>query len=253
MDQRKTLIIIASVTIFLAAAVGVGIWLLDPPDGLAETETAVPTDDAGFDPLEYIRSNGDEGDEGLVEPDDNGLIDVVYGEADAEADAGEAADGEADADEAAPADGEADPTAVAEVPARTIGTADARTDEEEGARAAAAAETRRDSAADTGRIDSREATEVEPRQVRVTEYWIQVIASQSLDRVRELQDDLETRGLPGRITSAEVSGEMFYRLRVGPYMDRGEAEKFLGWIRGIDGFQPAQIWEEYPVRTVVAG
>ena len=267
MDQRKTLIIIATVTIFLAAAIGVGIWLLDPPDNVAEADTD-DADDAGFDPLEYIRSNGDEAEEDLVEPDDDGLIDVVYGEAD---DPDGAATGDdAAADEVStPGDDEADgsdPTAVAEVPART-GEADGETVENGGDAATpettqettTTAEARRDrttAADDSGRAATRDMDEAEPdaepRQVRVTEYWIQVIASKSLDRVRELQDDLEGRGLPGRITSTEVSGEMFYRLRIGPYMDRGEAEKFLGWVQDIDGFEPAQIWEEYPLRTVAS-
>ena len=110
------------------------------------------------------------------------------------------------------------------------------------------------------RTETRSATEEvgpplqeprpEPRRVRVTEYWIQLIASPNRDRVEQAHGMLADYSLGGRVTTRDVDGELYYRLRVGPYDNHDEAEKFLTWIRDIDAFQGAYISEEYPLRTV---
>jgi cell division septation protein DedD len=88
------------------------------------------------------------------------------------------------------------------------------------------------------------------QQVRVTEYWIQLIASPSRDRVHQAETRLADHNLGGRVTTRDVNGELFYRLRIGPYTSRSEAEGFLETIRRVDGFEGAFISEEYPLRTV---
>jgi hypothetical protein len=77
-----------------------------------------------------------------------------------------------------------------------------------------------------------------------------VIASPSRDRVDQARVTLSEYSLGGRITTREVDGTMYYRLRVGPYGTSEEADKFLEWIRDIPGFTEAYISEEYPLRTV---
>jgi cell division septation protein DedD len=84
----------------------------------------------------------------------------------------------------------------------------------------------------------------------VTEYWIQVIATTSPDRVEMARERLREHQLSGRITTRVVDGRTFYRLRVGPYTDKREATKFLDWVNDIDGFEDSYISEEYSMRTV---
>ena len=98
---------------------------------------------------------------------------------------------------------------------------------------------------------SAPATKTEPRTKTVTvkEYSIQVGAFSSRDRVEELNEVLKEKGLAGHIFYADGPG--LYRLRIGPYTNQAEAEKFLGWVRSIDGFQDSMIFERNATRTVV--
>ena len=109
------------------------------------------------------------------------------------------------------------------------------------------AETR---AARPARAAPQRAPEPEVREVEVTEYWIQVIATTSRDRVEMARRRLSEHELSGRITTTVVDGRTFYRLRVGPYTNKGEASKFLDWVNDIDGFEESYISEEYNTRTV---
>ena len=253
MEQNKVLMIIVSVAIFFAAIVGVGVALLYPRAD-ADTETA-RTETAGeFDPIEYVRrpdtaplddQNGEE------EP-----VIIVYGER-------EETDEDAAAEEGAsdrPAvEGSRNDTSsrtisvpAEESPGDEVAEAEERDDTatppaedaaatERSAPAPAEAETDRGTIAET---------RPEPRRIRVTEYWIQLIASPNRDRVEQVRGMLADYSLGGRVTTRDVDGQLYYRLRVGPYENRDEAEKFLTWIREIEGFENAYISEEYPLRTV---
>jgi cell division septation protein DedD len=247
MEQNKVLMIIVSVAIFFAAIVGVGVALLYPRgDGTVAT---ADLDDTGeFDPIEYVRrpeqaplTETPERDEPVV---------IVYGEAD---DAGTD-----DSDTPGPA---IDTTGAADAE-RTITVAPARSTE---TRPPAPEETAAiaDSAETVGTTQSPRVAEQapeqsatvpqsrpEPRRIRVTEYWIQLIASPNRDRVEQVRGQLADYSLGGRVTTRDVNGELYYRLRVGPYENHAEAEKFLGWIKEIEGFEEAYISEEYPLRTV---
>ena len=86
--------------------------------------------------------------------------------------------------------------------------------------------------------------------MQVTEYWIQVIATTSRDRVEMARGRLREHELSGRVTTKVVDGRTFYRLRVGPYTNKNEAAKFLDWVNDIEGFADSYISEEYSTRTV---
>lgn len=78
----------------------------------------------------------------------------------------------------------------------------------------------------------------------VTEqYWIQLIASTRRDTVEAAQKVLQEHNLDGRITTVNVGDVDYFRLRVGPYENKSEAEKFLGWIKEISGFDGSYISE----------
>ena len=85
--------------------------------------------------------------------------------------------------------------------------------------------------------------------VPVTEYWIQLIASPSRDRVDQANVRLSDVNLSGRVTTRQIEGTLYYRLRVGPYSTQQEAKKFLEWIGELAGFENAYISEEYPLRS----
>ncbi len=244
MEQQKTLIVIVSVALFVAAVIGIGLVFFYPRTDLAPD--AAPeivhdrVDRQAFDPIEYLRRPDATAPEFApedAEADDEDFIIVFDDDDEAPVRAPEA--------ERRPPVAERDPTPA---PAPDV-TAEPAPRREPAPRDEPAAR-----APDRAPRPEPEPTpgppQPEPRQVRVTEYWIQVIASPSRDRVEQARLQLEERGLRGRITTRMVNETLFYRLRVGAYNDKAEAEKFLTWIRRIDGFGESYISEEYPFRTV---
>ncbi|MCG8479675.1 MAG: SPOR domain-containing protein [Spirochaetales bacterium] len=244
MEQNKVLMVIVSMAIFFAAIVGVGIALLYPRNDTVAGE-AVSGSVREFDPIEYVRRPDTAP---LVTPNETDEPHIiVYGtEPEGEGVVGDSLDplvqtvpdvsiehGEGDA---AP-----DPAiTIVERPAR-----DTVPRERAPVRSTA---TSRD-ATPTRSTPERSPTP-QPRQIRVTEYWIQLIASPNRDRVELARTTLADHSLGGRVTTRDVDGELFYRLRVGPYASQEEAEKFLEWISDIDGFEEAYVSEEYPLRSV---
>ncbi|TVQ38768.1 MAG: SPOR domain-containing protein [Spirochaetaceae bacterium] len=233
MEQQKVLIVIVSVALFVAAVVGIGLIFFYPraevsPDApLRIVQEPSVESRRQFDPIEYLRSPEVGRPEFAPRPpeDDNDLI-IVFDD-----------------------DDPPDPREPRETPEPSV-------PRDPSPEPAPAPEPREPAPRPPAERPARPAPapppprEPEPRQVRVTEYWIQVIASPSRDRVEQARVTLEERGLRGRITTRTVDNTVFYRLRVGGYSERAEAEKFLAWIREIEGFSQSYISEEYPVRTV---
>ena len=241
MEQNKVLMVIVSVAIFFAAVIGVGVALLYPrTDGGEGGEMIGAVEE--FDPIEYIRRP-----EPAPIAESEGAEDrsmVVYGSEEESVEPG------AERTLVHPEE-VIDPreVTISERPAVAERTEPARDERgstdtvpEAGRAVPVARDTQPGSAARTPQPQSR--------RVRVTEYWIQLIASPSRDRVEQARIVLSDYSLGGRITTRDVEGTLFYRLRVGPYESAEEAETFLQWITAIDGFESAYVSEEYPLRTV---
>ena len=88
----------------------------------------------------------------------------------------------------------------------------------------------------------------QPREVRVTEYWIQAGSYTSPSRAQEVAVVMEERGLVSKISTRTLSGKTYYRVRIGPYMSKGEAEKFLEWVKAVKGFESSYISMVYAKR-----
>ena len=229
--------IVVAIAIFLAAIVGVGMVLLYPEVTSPGTESA----DIGvrqINPTEYLRPPRTEP---LIPEDLQALPEVAFGlnDDDSVTESG---------DEPDPAE-TVDPAPVAREPVpitRSDGTAP---------RAVAAPVTRAPTIADptTAALRRPQRSAAAPTRsaapVHVTEYWIQLIASPSRDRIDQANVRLSDVNLSGRITTRQVEDTLYYRLRVGPYSTQAEAEKFLEWIGELDGFENAYISEEYPLRS----
>jgi cell division protein FtsN len=214
MEQNKILLITVSVALFLAAILSVGLWLFYPRQKEAEAAARTPAGtSSAFDPIEWVRTR--EEYPAFTERKDNKKEDIiiVYGE-------------EKAAQEKSPAPPKAVP--AAEIPRQAP----------EPPKAAPAPRPRQEPAA------------VKPKAVTVREYSIQVGSFSSRDRAEQAGQVLKEKGLAGQIVSREVNGAQFYRLRVGPYTNKSEAEKFLTWIRQIQGFENSLIFEGYGTRTV---
>ena len=282
MEQHRVLIVILSLCLFIAVVLGAGLWLFYPRDEAAApaiAEAPIDEEGRGFDPIEYLR--GDEREPLGLEPETEESTEL---ESDRD---GEPADGEqADGDREPPDDDiiivygepggsdDARPTTVTEPtgePATTrhpappssgpgpaasrSGTSAGSRDTERTGETAAARDTG-SPAARTQPPTTRESApptqrRAEPRVVSREEYWIQLISSPSLDTVEQARSRLNEWTISGLITSIKKDDTTFYRLRVGPYTEKAEAEKFLDWIRDIEGFGTSYISLVYNQRTVM--
>jgi cell division protein FtsN len=86
--------------------------------------------------------------------------------------------------------------------------------------------------------------------VSVTEYWIQAGSYTSSSRAQEVAQALEDQGLVSKITTRAMSGKTYYRVRIGPYQSKPEAEKFLEWVKAVKGFESSYISMVYTKRRV---
>jgi len=73
------------------------------------------------------------------------------------------------------------------------------------------------------------------------QYWIQAGAYKSQTRAEELATLLEGKGLSSRVFSYLSKNETWYRVRVGPYTNRGEAGKFLSLVKQVQGLEASYI------------
>ena len=75
------------------------------------------------------------------------------------------------------------------------------------------------------------------------EFWVQVGSFASRSRANALGQRLSDQGIVSRVTTRTSEAEVFFRVRVGPYGSRVEAEKFLAWVQQVDGLDGSYISE----------
>ena len=75
------------------------------------------------------------------------------------------------------------------------------------------------------------------------EYWIQAASYKNLSTAENMNTALRGMGIVCAIHTKDIYGDTWYRLRIGPYSNYNEAEKFLMLIKTIDGLENSLIWE----------
>jgi cell division septation protein DedD len=217
MEKQKIFWVILSVTVFVVVVLVVGLFLLKrSPDGLvvspaatvpAATAPAVETPSGIY---EFGR------DASSAEGDTEVLRFVIGG-------GGTGAAGTADASPAAP--GASTPALPAASPAaaKPVATTPVKPAAPAAAKPAATAAVKPAATA------------------RGPEYWIQTGSYKSQTRAEELSQTLTVKGLAGRVFSYAKSNETYFRVRIGPYTNKQEAEKFLAIVRQIQGLEASFI------------
>lgn len=56
------------------------------------------------------------------------------------------------------------------------------------------------------------------------QFWVQVGAYGTRENAEQVRESLGVAGLSARVVSADVSGRVIHRVRIGPFKNRGEAE-----------------------------
>jgi cell division protein FtsN len=79
------------------------------------------------------------------------------------------------------------------------------------------------------------------QRVTVQEYWIQVGAYSDRFQAQFVAERLEQEGLKGTLFTTSSGAQTLFRVRIGPYTSRTEAEKFLAWITPLDGFEDSYV------------
>ncbi len=79
--------------------------------------------------------------------------------------------------------------------------------------------------------------------VTVTEYWIQTGSFSGKLNAEKARDTLKARYLNAEIFTKAVSGSTAYRVRVGPYAKKSEADYWLSVVREIAGFSDSYVSE----------
>jgi DedD protein len=63
------------------------------------------------------------------------------------------------------------------------------------------------------------------------------------ESAQDAQNKLKDKSIPSVIENRSVNGTTWYRVRVGPYTSKDEAEFWRKLVVTIKGFQDSQIWE----------
>jgi cell division septation protein DedD len=91
----------------------------------------------------------------------------------------------------------------------------------------------------------------QPRKTqRSLDYWIQTGSYKSQGKAEELATLIEGKGLNGRVFSYAAKGGVYFRVRIGPYGNKGEAEKFLSIVKQIQGLESSYISQAKAARNI---
>jgi len=233
MEGKKVLWVVFSIALALVVILAAGLFLLRPrqPASAAQVRPGAAPSLEGYDPYEYVR--GTSAPPGLTPPPaESEPVVIVIGEPPGSQPAIaplespiaplEAPHERAPAAPAPVAQSAAKPERPSAPQERTAATAAAQPAAQAAAKPAAKPAAR-------------------PKSMSVTEYWIQAGSFSSASRADEVSRRLEERGLATRTITRDLNGKTHFRLRVGPYPSKAEAEKFLGWIRELKGFEASYI------------
>jgi len=87
-----------------------------------------------------------------------------------------------------------------------------------------------------------ENTEPRYRTVEKEVYWLQVGSFPNSIKAEELKEQLNTYGIHSNIQTRDISGTLYYRVRIGAFKTRGEAESFDSQIKDLPEISDTRIY-----------
>lgn len=78
-------------------------------------------------------------------------------------------------------------------------------------------------------------------------YWVQTGSFTAKSRAEGVKETLAAKGISSIIENRDVDGTTFFRVRVGPYTSKNEADYWLSLIQSINGFESSQIWQSQTI------
>jgi len=255
MYARRTLLIVLSITLFLALVLGIGLLAFYPDTAPGVARAGVPGEPEPVDPVEY-RSDRDEPDDPEAEPDvedpepeevtdpDEDEFIIVYSTGEErviDPDDRQRFVRELSVDKpehvpAPPDDPEPpeEPEPTPDPEPEPVPRPDPEPDPEP---------------RPEPRPDPAPEPEPETRPAPSREYWVQLAATGSRDAAETARDTLRGHTLRSVVFPTRIDGDIYYRVRVGPYREQREAEKFLAWIEELDDFEDGYVSLVYRDRS----
>jgi DedD protein len=92
-------------------------------------------------------------------------------------------------------------------------------------------------------VPSKPAASAAAPKKAARDFWIQAGSYSSRDGADSVKKDLSDKGITAIITNQQVDNIMRYRVRIGPYTTRNEADYWLSMVKSINGFENSQVWE----------
>ncbi|GHT82554.1 hypothetical protein FACS1894137_01680 [Spirochaetia bacterium] len=74
-------------------------------------------------------------------------------------------------------------------------------------------------------------------------FWVQTGSFSTVARAEAAKDTLASKGITALIENRDVEGKTFFRVRVGPYTTKNEADYWRELIKAINGFEESQVWK----------
>ena len=73
------------------------------------------------------------------------------------------------------------------------------------------------------------------------DFWVQTGAFSTIASAEGVKETLASKGITSIIENGIINGRTLFRVRVGPYTSRNEANYWLALIKSIDGFEDSQV------------
>jgi cell division protein FtsN len=80
-----------------------------------------------------------------------------------------------------------------------------------------------------------------PTTVKVNEYWIQAASFTSRAKADELKQGLAEKGVAALISVKDIASTSWYRIRIGPYSVKADADGWLARLKDIPGCSEAYV------------
>jgi len=225
-EGKKLLWISIAAVVFVLLVLATGFWLLSPKKGGAQAPATIGNSapPKAQDPQDYLSAPPPAPTLEQPRNQDGGMI-IVYGDKPSLPAAAAGAQRPADS---------ATPSAAATPAAPAASTKDAAEKAAQSAAKAAAAPV-------AGQKTALAAKAMSAAPAKAAEYWIQAASFTSRGRADELKQGLAEKGIAALISVKDISGKSYYRVRIGPYSVKAEADDWLSRLKGLPGSAEAYV------------
>jgi len=89
-----------------------------------------------------------------------------------------------------------------------------------------------------------------PTTAKVGEYWIQAASFTSRGRADELKQGLADKGVAVLISVKDIAGKSWYRVRIGPYSVKADADGWLARLKDVPGCSEAYVSKTIATKAI---